>query len=81
MEQNRSLTLDGISYDLAQFSDGVQQLVAIYHRLNSQLQDHQLEVMKSQAAMQQVSNQIAEQVRKELDEKRSAAKPAEDVTE
>lgn len=76
MEQARTLTLDNISYDVAQFSPGVQQAVAIYNKFAAQLQDHQLEVMKTQAAMQQVSAQISEAVQKELADKKAAADAA-----
>jgi hypothetical protein len=73
MEQPRTINLDGISYDVSQFSQGVQQAVAIYNKFNGQLQDQQLEVMKTQAAIQQVGAQITEAVKKELAEKQAAA--------
>jgi len=72
MEQNqqpRTINLDGVSYEVDQFSPGVQQAVSIYNRFALQLQDQQLEVMKTQAALQQVGNQITEAVKKELAEK------------
>ena len=49
-----SITLDGISYDVTQFSSGVQQAVAIYNQFQQDLQKAQLEVIKSQAALQSV---------------------------
>lgn len=66
MDQPRTINLDGVSHDIAQFSQGVQQAVAIYNKFSSQLQDQQLEVMKTQAAMQQVGAQITEAIKKEL---------------
>lgn len=66
MEQPKTINLDGVSYEVAQFSPGVQQAVAIYNKFNTQLQDAQLEVMKLQAALQQVGGQISEAVQKEL---------------
>lgn len=69
MEQPRTINLDGVSYDVDQFSPGVQQAVFIYNKFSAQLQDQQLEVMKTQAAMQQVGQQITEAVQKELAEK------------
>lgn len=78
MEQPRTINLDGISYDIEQFSPGVQQAVVIYNKFAGQLQDQQLEVMKTQAALQQVGGQITEAVQKELEAKKSAA-PVEDA--
>ena len=72
MEQPRTINLDGISYDVAQFTPGVQQAVMIYNKFAVQLQDQQLEVMKTQAAMQQVGNQITEAVKTELASKQAA---------
>lgn len=80
MEQNqqqpRTINLDGESYDLDQFTPGVQQAVAIYNKFSAQLQDQQLEVMKIQAALQQVGQQITETVKKELAEKAEDKSPA-----
>jgi len=76
MEPTRTITLDGISYDVTQFSQGVQQAVMIYNKFSAQLQDQQLEVMKTQAAISQVGNQISEAVQKELAAKKAAAAPA-----
>lgn len=72
-EQARTITLDGISYDVGQFSEQVQQGVAIYNTIAAQLQGEQLAVIKSQAALQTLSAQLAQAVRKELDEKKAAA--------
>jgi len=73
MEQPRTINLDGTSYDIDQFSPGVQQAVFIYNKFSAQLQDQQLEVMKTQAALQQVGQQITEAVQKELAEKEAEA--------
>lgn len=72
-EQARTITLDGISYDVAQFSEQVQQGVAIYNAISTQLQGEQLAVIKSQAALQSLGAQLTQAVRKELDEKKTAA--------
>ncbi len=72
-EQARTITLDGISYDVAQFSEQVQQGVAVYNAIAAQLQGEQLAVIKSQAALQTLGSQLAQAVRKELDEKKAAA--------
>lgn len=73
MDQARSITIDGIAYDLSQFSQGVQQAVGIYNVFNADLQKAQLEVIKSQAALQSVGAQISEAVKKELAERAAAA--------
>lgn len=78
-DQSRTITLDGISYDVGQFSQGVQQAVAIYNAINAQLQTEQLAVVKSQAALQSIGAQIGEAVKKELAE--IQAKAAEGAAE
>lgn len=81
MEQNqpKTINLDGVSHDLATFSDGVQQAVFIYNKFSADLQDQQLEVMKTQAALQQVGQQITEAVKAELAEKEDTKDAVEDV--
>ena len=59
MDQARSITVDGISYDTAQFSPEVQQAVGIYNAIALDLQKSQLEAIKCQAALQTVGNQIS----------------------
>jgi hypothetical protein len=66
MDQPKTINLDGVSHEVDQFSPGVQQAVAIYNKFSLELQDQQLEVMKTQAALQQVGNQITEAVKAEL---------------
>ena len=75
----KTINIDGVSYEVAQFSQGVQQAVAIYNKFNGQLQEQQLEVMKTQAALQQIGGQITEAVKKELDEKPAANDEVTDV--
>lgn len=81
MDQTRSITVDGISYDLAQFSDAVKQAVAVYNKFQADLQAAQLEVIKSQSAMQTIGTQIADAVKKELADKAAAATTAEPTAE
>lgn len=68
-EQTKTLTLDGVSYEVAQFSEGVQSAVNIYNAFAADLQKSQLEVVKCQSAMQSVGQQISAAVKKELEEK------------
>lgn len=73
---NRTITLDGISYDVAQFSQGVQSAIGVYNTYSADLQREQLAAMKTQAALQTIGAQIAEAVKKELAEKAAAAQEA-----
>jgi hypothetical protein len=72
MDQNRTITLDGISYDVGQFSQGVQSAVNVYNAFQGDLQREQMSVMKTQGALQTIGAQIAEAVKKELAEKQAA---------
>lgn len=73
MDQARSITVDGISYDVAQFSTEVQQAVVIYNTFSADLQKAQLDVIKCQAALQNVGSQISAAVKAELEKKASDA--------
>ena len=77
MDQARSITVDGISYDVAQFSAEVQQAVVIYNTFSADLQKAQLDVIKCQAALQNVGSQISAAVKAELEKK--AASTATDT--
>lgn len=77
MDQTRSITLDGISYDVAQFSEQVQQAVSIYNTFTADLQKSQLDVIKCQAALETVGKQIAGAVRAELEKKAAEATAAD----
>lgn len=75
MEQNQpsSINVDGENHEIKQFSPGIQQAVFLYNKFNAELQEQQIEVMKTQAALQQIGMQITEAVKIEL-----AQKTAED---
>lgn len=76
----QSITLDGISYALDQFTPAVQQAVGIYNAIAADLSKAQIEVVKSQAAMQHISAQISDTVKKELAEKAATeGEPAVEV--
>lgn len=81
MEAPRTINLDGISYDVTQFSQAVQSGAAIYSKFAAQLADQQLEVMKTQSAMQVLSGQIGDAMKKELDEKKAAAAASQEAAE
>lgn len=78
--QAPSITLDGVSYTLDQFSPAVVQAVSVYNMLNADLQKEQLAVIKTQAALQNIGNQISEAVKKELADKAAAQEAAATAT-
>lgn len=73
MEAPTTFTLDGISYDVTQFSPGVQQAIGIYHKINMDLAAERLAVLKSESALQLIGKQIADAANRELEEKKKAA--------
>lgn len=75
--ETKTITIDGISYAVDQFSQGVQSAIGIYNTFQAELQKEQLAVVKTQSAMQTIGNQIADAVKKELAEKAEAAAAAE----
>lgn len=66
MTQN-TITLDDVTYDLSEFSQDIRDAVKIYESFN-------MDLTKAQVALNSVSHQITQAVRKELAEK-EAAKP------
>lgn len=76
--QTQTVTVDGVEYDLASLSEGVQTAVGLYNRFNGELQTAQAaaqtanaEVLKLQFAMQSLAGQISQAVKAEA--------PVEDV--
>lgn len=69
---DQTITLDGVQYPLDQFSQQVVQAVGIYNGFSADLHKEQLAVIKTQAALQHLGNQIAEAVKKELAAKEAA---------
>lgn len=80
MEKINTITLDGVTYNVADFSQSVQQAITIYNSFTADLNKVQLEVVKHQAAIQNIGTQIAEAIKKELLVKQ-AAQAAEDTVE
>ncbi len=81
-EQARTITIDGVTHAVEQFSAGVQNAVGIFNSINADLQREQLAVLKTQAALQSIGSQIGEAVKKELAEKEAAveAEAASELT-
>lgn len=73
----QSLTLNGISYSINQFSPQVQQLTNFYNSLIADQATETYALMKTQAAIAQVHNQITEIVKDELDKLNGASPTTE----
>lgn len=71
MSQAQTLTLDGITYDLSNFSDEVRAAVGIYNAFNSQLAEERLAVMKTESALAHLGTQLAARAAKELADKKA----------
>jgi hypothetical protein len=71
--EKQTMTIDGVQYEVEQFSQAVQQAVGIYNTFQADLQKQQLEVLKVQSALQSIGAQIIEAVKKELEEKKKAS--------
>jgi hypothetical protein len=80
-EQTKTITLDGVSYNVADFSQGIQSAIVIYNSFQADLQKEQLAAMKTQAALQSVGNQIAEAVKKELADKAAVDASVDDAVD
>ena len=66
----RTVTLDGTTYDADRFSQEVQSALAALSAWEAQHAHQQLEAMKTHAAIEQLSRQVAEAMKAELDEER-----------
>lgn len=71
-EQTKTISLDGATYEVSQFSMPIQNAVDIYNSINADLQKEQIAVLKTQAALQTIGAQIGNAVKKELAEKAEA---------
>jgi vacuolar-type H+-ATPase subunit I/STV1 len=65
MDKN-TITLDGKSYEVSEFSSGIQQAVSIYNVITQDLQKAQIDVIRNQAALQTIVQQLTDAVKKEL---------------
>lgn len=70
--EKQTMTIDGVQYEIEQFSQAVQQAVGIYNAFQADLQKQQLEVLKTQSALQNIGAQIVAAVKKELEENKAA---------
>jgi uncharacterized protein YukE len=72
------ITVDGTQHAIESLSPAVQQAAAIYQRFQGELQEAQLEVVKLNAAIQQIGNQIAQAIKQETSQEDKAEEyPAE----
>lgn len=63
-----TLTIDGVEYQLDQFSDNVKRLIGIRDVWSAQLNDERLTVAKSETAIQSLDAQLTNLVKTELAE-------------
>lgn len=63
------LTVDGISYEMASFSDEVRNAMAVFETFAKDLQQEELKALKTRSAMDHIRMQIVTQVKKEVEEK------------
>lgn len=73
----QTITIDEITYPVDHFSPGVQQAIAIYNTFQADLTKAQLEVIKTQSALQTVGQQISDAAKKELADKAAGSVAAE----
>jgi hypothetical protein len=81
---NQTITIDGIAYDMTQFSDEVKRSVAVYRVISEQMGGQRLELLKSEVTLNHVGNEITTKVKAELAAKAEAAAndaPAADETQ
>lgn len=72
VELPRFITMDGVNHELAQFSDKVKQLVAIFQTWDQDAGKVRLELSKVEAAQRQLSSEISALVATELKAKAEA---------
>lgn len=76
IEQPTTLTIDGKSFAVADFSDKVKNLIAIRTEWQNDLVKERLMVAKSEAALRGVDAELAQLVSEELKAKEEPAAPA-----
>lgn len=79
MDQEKTVSIGDVQYKVAQFSPGIQQAVEIYNGIQIDLQKSQIEVVKNQAALQSIGNQITEGIKHELAQLEAAKEAAKEA--
>jgi hypothetical protein len=74
--QLKTLTIDGVEHQLADFSDRVQRLVGVHQRWEKEQAEEQLELAKTQAAIRDLTREILGIVQAELAAKATPAEVA-----
>ncbi|MEM2159640.1 MAG: hypothetical protein QXN55_01645 [Candidatus Nitrosotenuis sp.] len=77
-EELKTLTIDGVEYQIADFSSKVQQLISIHQGWEADANAKRLEVAKVEAALRDLTREILSLVKSEIDAKNA---PAEDNSE
>jgi hypothetical protein len=76
VEPIKVLTFEGQSYDIAQMSESVQRLVDIYNDWRQQETDARIEMLKTQAALRDITREIIGAIKTETEGAKEEA-PAE----
>ena len=67
------ITVDDVQYDLADFSEGVQRLVAIHKVWEAKVPEAKLEVARAEAAVRDLTRELIDLIKVELAEKETPA--------
>lgn len=68
-QQSTLLTVDGVSYEMAAFSDEIKNAMAVFETFAKDLQQEELKALKTRSAMDHIRMQIVTQVKKEVEDK------------
>lgn len=69
------LTIDGVPHVVKELPETVQQLVAIYNDWRQEESDAKMEMLKCQAAIRDLSNEISSIIRAQAQEKQQSSTP------
>lgn len=76
LEAPKSLTIDGVDYQVADFSESVQRLVQVHTFWRNDLNTERLAVAKTEAAIRNLDAELTQLVAAELKAKAEAGTPA-----
>lgn len=78
-QQGQTITVDGVQYDLAQFSTEVHKLVGIHQNWEHKIVEARLEVARSEAAVRDLTRELIGKIQAELAAAAEAAAAAPEV--
>jgi hypothetical protein len=79
-EELKTLTIDGVEYPIADFSEKVQRLIGIHQAWEADAASKRLEVAKSEAALRDLTREILSIVKEEIEAKNAPAEVVADNT-